>query len=267
MPYRLQQQHQICHVDRADQYATALRAFYALCTHIDHQLRLVIGTLREEGLLDNTILMFTADHGDMLGNHGLWAKRLYYEGSANVPMLLVGAKTQGTGGVPAGEVDSRLVGWQDIMPTLLQLADIEPPSTCDGMSMVGESQRSFLYGECNEDDDATRMVHDGRYKLIYYPAGNFTQLFDLEDDPTELQDISDSPTHQTVRAKLEGWLLESLYGSDLEWVKDGRLVGRPHRDCPPLPNRGLSLQRGIHWPPPPVEEPKDGQTNSGDNEL
>ena len=63
----------------------ARRAFYALCTHIDHQLRVVVGALREEGLLDNTIVCFTADHGDMLGNHGLWAKRLFYEPSANVP--------------------------------------------------------------------------------------------------------------------------------------------------------------------------------------
>ena len=70
------------------------RAFYALCTHIDHQLRVVIGTLREEGLLDDTIILFTSDHGDMLGNHGLWAKRLYYERSANVPMILVGGSDE-----------------------------------------------------------------------------------------------------------------------------------------------------------------------------
>ncbi len=56
------------------------RAFYALCTQIDHQMRLVIGTLREEMLLDNTIILFTSDHGDMLGNHGLWAKRTFLRG-------------------------------------------------------------------------------------------------------------------------------------------------------------------------------------------
>ena len=66
---------------------TARRAFYALCTHIDHQLRVVLGTLREEQILDDTIILFLADHGDMLGDHGLWAKRLFYEGSACVPMI------------------------------------------------------------------------------------------------------------------------------------------------------------------------------------
>ena len=60
------------------QMRAARRAFYALCTHIDHQLRVVLGTLREQGVLNNTIIMFTADHGDILGQHGLWAKKLYY---------------------------------------------------------------------------------------------------------------------------------------------------------------------------------------------
>ena len=69
----------------------ARRAFYALCTHIDHQIRVVVGTLAAEGLLDDTVICFTADHGDMLANHRLWGKALFYEESANVPMLLVGA--------------------------------------------------------------------------------------------------------------------------------------------------------------------------------
>ena len=56
----------------------ARRAFYALSTHIDHQLAAVIGTLREQGLHDDTVIMITADHGEMLGNHGLWAKMLFY---------------------------------------------------------------------------------------------------------------------------------------------------------------------------------------------
>ena len=66
------------------------RAFYALCTHIDHQLRIVIGTLREEGVLDDTIVMIAGDHGEMLGDFGLFAKRTYYEGSGRIPMILVG---------------------------------------------------------------------------------------------------------------------------------------------------------------------------------
>jgi arylsulfatase len=85
------------------QLVAARRAFYALCTHIDHQLRVVIGTLREEALLDNTIICFTADHGDMLGQHHMLAKRVLYENSATVPMILVG--TRGDDQVGVGVVD------------------------------------------------------------------------------------------------------------------------------------------------------------------
>ncbi len=225
------------------------RAFYALCTHIDHQIRVVIGTLREERLLDNTIIMFLADHGDMLGNHGLWAKRLFYEDSARVPMILVG--TEGDSRVQFGTTDDRLVGLQDVMPTLLDLASVAIPDSVDGLSMVGDRKRECLYGEYGEQEEATRMIHDGSYKLIYYAAGNRLQLFDLNNDPQELDDLSNSTDHSTVRDELVGRLISQLYGSDADFLRDGKLVGLPENAVPESPNRGLSLQRGSHWPSPP----------------
>ena len=224
------------------------RAFYALCTQIDHQLRVVIGTLREEGLLDNTIICFTADHGDMLGNHGLWAKRLYYEQSANVPMILLGGRD---GRVPHHAVDDRLVGWQDVMPTLLDLAGIDIPDTVEGLSMVGEERRSYLYGECGEGTNASRMIHAGRHKLIYYPVGNRVQLFDLASDPNELNDLAGSPDHAAIQAQLSERLVGELYGSDEAWVQGDQLVGLPDQQWSPRSNRNLSGQRGQHYPVPP----------------
>jgi arylsulfatase A-like enzyme len=222
------------------------RAFYALCTHIDHQLRVVMGTLREEGLHNNTIILFTSDHGDMLGVHNLWAKRFFYEDSARVPMILV-APPDGNR-VPHHGVDDRLVGWQDIMPTLLDLAGIDVPDTVEGVSMVGKGTRSHLYGERGEEDDATRMVCEDRYKLIYYPVGNRMQLFDLHKDPMELVDLSESGEHGNTRARLERILIGEMYGSDARWIADGRLVGEPGKDYEPPPNRGLSGWHGLHWP-------------------
>ncbi len=233
----------------ADQIRLARQAFYALCTHIDHQLRVVIGTLREEGILENTILCFTSDHGDMLGNHGMWAKRLFYDPSANIPMLLVGAA--GDPRVGANRVDDRLVGWQDIMPTLLDLAGVEVPETVEGLSMVGSEKREWFYGEVGEDDFATRMIRDDRHKLIYYPIGNQRQLFDLEADQRELTDLAGSPTHQDTLVRLTKLLTDELYGGDEAWVRDGQLIGLPDRARRPGPNRGLSMQRGDHFPPPP----------------
>jgi len=229
----------------------ARRAFYALCTHIDHQLRVVIGTLREEGLLDNTIIVFHSDHGDMLGKHGLWAKRVFYEESAGVPMLLCGV--QGDERVAASATDDRLVGLQDVMPTLLDLAGIEVPDSVQGLSMVGEERRQHLFGEIGNGPSATRMVHDGRHKLIYYPVGNRVQLFDVAEDPDELRDLSGAPECADLRRELEQVLAGELYDGDEEWVRDGELVGVPDMEYAPAPgNRGLSGQRGGHFPPPPV---------------
>ncbi|MHC4878564.1 MAG: sulfatase-like hydrolase/transferase [Planctomycetota bacterium] len=264
VPYRLQMQYESWDMRTRRAIQTGLRGFYALCTHIDHQLRLVLGTLREEGILDDTIILVTADHGDMLGRHGLWAKRLYYEPSANVPMILVDRRSEPR--ITPNSTDDRLAGLQDVMPTLLNLAGVEVPDSCDGRSIVNGDRRRHLYGECNEGAAATRMVHDGRHKLIYYPAGNRRQLFDLETDPLELNDLAVTDQSQGVCGKLTGVLKTELYGNDRDWLDaDGELVGLPNLDFPSVGNRGLSLQRGIHWPPPPVNPPQQGETNTGTN--
>jgi len=232
-----------------DQIRLARKAFYALCTHIDHQIRVLIGTLREEDLLDDTVICFTSDHGDMLGDHGMWAKKLFYEPSANIPMIVVGRA--GDKRVGHHRVDDRIVGWQDVMPTLLDLAGIPVPETVEGRSMFGDERREYLYGEVGEGDHATRMIRQGRYKLIYYPVGNVRQLFDVEEDPRELTDLSGSAEHAGVLEELTAKLIAELYGGDEAWAENGRLVGRPNREFRPGPNRGLSSQRGHHWPPPP----------------
>ena len=237
--------------DNPDTHKQLRQAYYALCTHIDHQLRILWGTLREEDLLQNTVIMFTADHGDMLGNFGLWAKRMFYEGASALPMILVDT-AQGQR-IQANHVDNRLVGLQDIMPTLLDLAGIAIPSSVEGLSMVGEHKRPFLYGECREDAGATRMVHDGQHKLIWYPAGNVVQLFDLERDPKELVDCAAQAEYQAIRQQLESILVSQLYGDDLNWVHQGQLHGFAAPTTPFKADRGMSGQRGLHFPTPPLD--------------
>ncbi|KHJ55413.1 arylsulfatase [Aureimonas altamirensis] len=236
-----------------EQLADVRRAFYALCTHIDHQLRVLIGTLREQQILSNTIILITSDHGDMLGDHGLYAKRLMFDPSAKVPMILVSAA--GDGRASGGTVDDRLVGMQDIMPTLLDLCGLPIPETCEGRSMVGDSRRETFYAETLSGAKAMRMVRDRRYKLIWYPGGNRFQLFDLEADPQELRDLSQDPLHRATFDHLESCLVAELYGQDLDFTRDGRLVGCPPDETPPPANRGLSGQRGLHYPAPPIQDP------------
>ncbi|CAD7037518.1 arylsulfatase [Pseudorhizobium endolithicum] len=237
----------------AAQLADMRRAFYALCTHIDHQLRVLIGTLREEQILDNTIILITSDHGDMLGNHGLYAKRLMYEGSAKVPMILVG--TADDQQVGCGVIDDRLVGLRDIMPTLLQLCGIAVPESCEGRSMVSADQRATFYAEALSGAKAMRMIRDERFKLIWYPAGSIFQLFDILNDPHEMHDLSASPDHEHVLKRLQELLRDELYGEDLEAVNPDGFVGVDVPSSVVQPNRGLSGQRGLHYPAPPLQDP------------
>jgi arylsulfatase A-like enzyme len=236
----------------ASRVAAIRRAFYALCTHIDHQLRVLFGTLREEGVLDDTVVLVTADHGDMLGDFGLWAKRLFYEGSAQVPMILVGSK--GDRRVAEGCVDDRLVGLQDVMPTLLDLAGVPIPHTVEGISMVG-GKRQVLFGECRDDANATRMMHDGRHKLVWYPAGNVVQLFDLERDPGEAADVSRDVQYAGVRHELEKALVAHAHGVDRAWIADGRLAGFDPGPFACKADRAWGGQRGMHYPTPPTSDP------------
>ena len=229
----------------------ARRAFYALCTHIDQQLGSLIGTIREEGILDDTIIMFTSDHGDMLGNHNLWAKQTFYEWSSGVPMVVMGTRNCRKTGF--NRTDDRIVCLKDVMPTLLDLCGIGVPETVEGESMVAGTGRRTLYGEFGDSGHCSRMLRDRTHKLIYYPVGNVFQLFDLESDPDEMDDLAGDPDQQERLERMQQLLIANLYGSDLEWIRNGELVGEPGRTYHPGPNRELSLTRGHQWPVPPMD--------------
>ena len=96
------------------------------------------------------------------------------------------------------------------------------------------------------------MLHDGRYKLIYYAYGNRLQLFDLQNDPHEHKDLGDSPEHAHIRDNLVQRMVGELYGNDHEWLAGDTLIGIPADSADATqPDRTLSLQRGSHWPVPP----------------
>ena len=229
-------------MDRDDKIDLARMGFYAQCTYVDHQLRLIIGTLREEGLLDNTYIVFTADHGDMLGNHRQWAKPPMFESSVNVPLIIVPPASRESAARPA--VDDRLAALRDIMPTLLDGCGIPVPDTVEGISLISDADRPALYCEHNTDDRSMRMIRDERYKLIYYPVGNRFQLFDMISDPREMRDLSGDPHHTDAGERLSIALRNELYGSDLEWLDGSKFTGSPDRRVEIPTDRGLTGQRG-----------------------
>ncbi len=228
------------------QVAAVRRAFYALCTHIDHQLRVVLGTLREEGLANNTVILFTSDHGDMLGDHHMWAKCQMYQGANCVPMILTGAN--GDQRVASGHVDNRFVGHADIMPTLLDLAGLPIPDHVEGISMVGEKQREYMLSECGDSYVGTRMVRKGDFKLIYHAGGNLRQLFNLANDPQETRNLANEPEHTALIEELTAVMVDNLWGAGREWIRDGKLVGLPEIPFTRGANRSFSGQRGIQFP-------------------
>lgn len=241
-PYALKARYHAWYGMSEREIRLALAGFYAQCTYIDHQIRLLIGTLREEGELENTIIMFTSDHGDMLGRHGLWAMPLMYEWSAKVPLILV--PTAGDDRVGHHQTDSRLACLRDVMPTLLDLCGIPIPAAVEGQSLTSERRRHHLFAEAHESDLALRMVRDERFKLIWYPVGNRLQLFDLQEDRDELNNLAATTAYVEVQERLSRLLVESCYGDDLRWIEDGQLVGEPDRAFHLPPLRGLLGQRG-----------------------
>jgi arylsulfatase A-like enzyme len=230
------------YLDDPDYIRIARMGFYAQCTYIDHQLRLLIGTLREEKLLDDTIVMFTCDHGDMLGNHRLWAKPPMFEYSAKIPMILV--PNASSGRTVHHNTDERFAELRDVMPTLLDLCGVPIPKTVEGVSLVSGQTRDSLYCEHYEDEQAMRMIRKGRHKLNYYAAGNRFQLFDIENDPMETTDLAQSPSHEDVKEELTEELIGCLYGGDTEWLENGKLKGLPEMEHTPAPDYGLRGQRG-----------------------
>ncbi len=223
----------------------ARRAYYATLTQIDHQIRVVIGTLREAGLADNTIIVSTTDHGHMVGEHNMWAMTPFYEASAHIPLIIVPAK--GDPRFTPATVDDRFVEFGDLMPTLLDLAGVPIPAHVNQLSMIGDTRREYLYGEHGEGYAAMRMIRRGKYKLVYAAAGNQTQLFDIEADPRETKDLAGDPAHADELGELLDLLVANSYGNDDEWIKDGQVVGLPHRPIVPGDIRHLQGQRGLRF--------------------
>ena len=223
----------------------ARKAFYALCTHIDYEIRNLIGTLRECSLLKDTVIVFLSDHGDTLFDHGICGKRTFYQGSANIPLLISGEPVQQWRGM----VSDQIACLEDVMPTLLSLCGIDIPDTVEGIDLL-HRRRDMLYGEIGEGRKATRMATDGRYKLIYYPCGNVSQLFDIVNDPKEHHNLAGKAEYGDIQRKLTDYLAAHLHDGDLAWLKDGKLCGFEAGEFSRAPDYELYNQRGLHWPAP-----------------
>lgn len=175
-----------------------IRDYYAMITHMDESVGKVIQALKESGEYENTIIIYASDNGLAVGQHSLLGKQSCYEHSIRVPMIISGP------GIPKGKICDSYVYLMDIFPTICDLIGQPIPETVDGISFsdtitdpaVQNRQELFsLFG------DKVRSIKDSRYKLIEYKYADMrkTQLFDLENDPWELNDLSyDKDAYPTI---------------------------------------------------------------------
>jgi arylsulfatase A-like enzyme len=191
-----------------------IAAYYAVVSHVDAQVGRILAALRAIGQEQNTIVIFTSDHGLALGSHGLMGKQNMYDHTLGVPLLMAGP------GVPANRRFQAQTALRDLFPTVCDLVGIPIPSTVEGRSLVpvlsGLTRQIHpeMYAYWHRQDHPgelpiQRMVRTDRWKLIYYAHLPRWQLFDLESDPYELKDLSADPRQQAVfkelRGKLEAW--------------------------------------------------------------
>lgn len=190
---------------------TLQAAYYAMIKLIDDQLGRILGALEESGQRDNTVIIFTSDHGEMLGDHGLIQKGCrFYEGLVRVPLIW-----SWPGHFEAGLRSDALVELTDKAPTLLALAGQTPPAHMQGKSLLpiltGEAapdqHRDFVRSEYYDalglaDGSFATMVRDRRYKLVVYHGHGLGELYDLQADPHEFTDLWDDPAHQAIKLDL-----------------------------------------------------------------
>ncbi len=210
----------------------ARRAYYAQITHIDHQLNRLFMALYEAGVLDNTAILFTSDHGEMLYEHNTVAKALPFDGSARLPFILRLPK-QGDWGATQKTV-SQVVELRDLLPTFCELAGATVPDHIDGKSILplcrGELDgwRADLHGEhtSGQEGGANQWLTDGHEKYIWFTQTGRELLFNLDADPTELHNLADEQP-----ARVQQWrarLIEELRGREEGFVQhDDLVVGRP----------------------------------------
>ncbi|MGC0144996.1 arylsulfatase [Pseudactinotalea sp. Z1732] len=213
----------------------ARAGYYGLINHVDDQVGRVVDFLRRHKLLADTMIIFTSDHGEMLGDHNLYRKTFPYEASARVPFFITPPASLE---IPSDIVSELPVGLQDVLPTVFDAAGIPIPEAVTGRSLMpivrGQGPvewRSYLHGEHSGHYDYVDGAHfltDGQSKYIWFSQTGREQFFDISTDPHELRDLtlgSEWVDLEPWRAELASRLQERPGGV----VENGQLVpARPH---------------------------------------
>lgn len=200
-------------------------AYYAMIENLDLQFGRILDHLETQGELDNTLIIFSSDHGEMLGDHGLLYKGCrFFEGLVHIPLIIAGP------GGRSGQRTKAMVETVDIAPTLLDYADIKIPETIQGRSLralVDTSDQTSHHKECvvtdfNDSLGSSEVKHytqasmtcDGRYKLaVYHSHPGLGELFDLQEDPHEFHCLWEDPGSQSLKSDLMARHMDRMMGT------------------------------------------------------
>jgi choline-sulfatase len=197
------------HFDSSDRVRRAIAGYYGLVSFIDEMTGNLLGALEKTGLAASTRVMYTSDHGDNLGSRGLWGKSTMYEETAAVPLILAGPD------VPRGVVRAAPASHVDVYPFIMETVGASGSDTIDadhpGVSLFalagGTGPERAILSEYHGMGSTTGsfMIRHGQYKYVHYVKYP-PQLFDLEKDPEELNDLGASRAHESVRRACEAKL-------------------------------------------------------------
>ncbi|MBN1249623.1 MAG: sulfatase-like hydrolase/transferase [Anaerolineae bacterium] len=188
----------------------AIAAYYACISEMDGNVGRILDAIEAAGLTDRTVVIYSADHGDNLFEHGLEQKHCFYEGPVGVPLIVAVPE-----GFPRGTESAQLTSLIDIMPTLAALTGLPVPADADGVSLVpamrGEVDLNrAVFSEFYEWRDwPGQMIRYRNWKYILY-RGHSELLFDLAQDPHEMENLVDDPGYAAIRDALrervlDGW--------------------------------------------------------------
>lgn len=191
-----------------------LACYYAVIEDMDEQIGRILKTLDEKDLTEDTLIIFTSDHGLAIGSHGLRGKQNMYEHTIGVPLIMSGPQ------IPAGKRVDAQCYLRDLYPTVCELTGVPAPSDLEARSLLpaiqGKVKEIYPFTTAYFRD-VQRMIRTDRWKLICYPKIDRVQLFDLQADPDELHDLAADPRYQAtvaeLRGKLAAWQRE--HGDDL----------------------------------------------------
>ena len=203
----------------------ARRHYYAMIAELDAMVGEILDQLRDLGQLDTAYIVFLADHGEQHLDFGMHGKQQLYEGAAKVPLIIAGPD------IPRGEIRTDPVSLIDIHPTLIEMAGIQAPRGIDGESLLpyardpGAAHRGWAFAECHTYPipTASFMFRRGSWKLIEY-VGYPPQLFNIDEDPTELVDLaSEQPAVVTDlrREQARSVDIEEIAQRADAWGKEG----------------------------------------------